>query len=69
MAEAVGMGLALRVASMVGAGVPQRLRPVPGALLRIELAAGVVASVAGLAALLRPAEADSVDSVGSRELT
>ena len=37
---------------MVAAGLPRRLRPVPAALLRLELAAGVVAVLAGLPSLL-----------------
>jgi hypothetical protein len=51
VAEAVCTGLAIRDASMVAAGVPGRLRPVPAALLRLELAAATVASLAGLAAI------------------
>jgi hypothetical protein len=52
MAEAVCAGLAVRDATMVAAGVPGRLRPVPAALLRLELAAATVASLAGLGALV-----------------
>jgi len=52
VAEAVCAGLAIRDASMIAAGVPGRLRAVPAALLRLELAAGIVASVAGLRPLL-----------------
>ncbi len=52
MAEAVCAGLAIRDASMIAAGVPGRLRAVPAALLRLELAAGIVASLAGLRPLL-----------------
>jgi hypothetical protein len=50
VAEAVCAGLAVRDAAMVAAGVPGRLRPVPAVLLRFELAAAVVASLAGLGA-------------------
>ncbi len=59
--EAVCAALAIRDASMIAVGVPGRLRPVPAALLRLELAAGVVASVAGLGPLvgLLPAAAAS----------
>ena len=55
--ESVCAGLAVRDTSMVAAGVPGRLRRVPAALLRLELAAGVTASLAGLVPLLsaRPA--------------
>ncbi len=71
VAESVCAGLAIRDASMVAGGVPGRLRRVPAALLRLELAAGVVASLAGLGPLLsarsagraasaRTAAADSV---------
>ena len=52
VAEAVCAGLAVRDATMVAAGVPGRLRPVPAALLRLELAAATVASLAGLGALV-----------------
>jgi len=57
VAEAVCAGLAVRDAAMVAAGVPARLRAVPAALLRLELAAAVVASAAGLPPLVgaRPA--------------
>ena len=37
---------------MVAAGIPKRLRPIPAALLHLELAAGVVASVAGVSLLM-----------------
>ena len=46
--EAVCVGLALRDASMMAAGVPARLRAVPATLLRLELAAALAASLAGL---------------------
>jgi hypothetical protein len=52
VAEAVCAGLTVRDAAMVAASVPGKLRPVPAALLRLELAAGMVASLAGLGALL-----------------
>jgi len=54
VSECVCAGLAIRDAAMVASGVPGRLRPVPAALLRLELAVGVVASLAGL----RPLPAD-----------
>ena len=47
VAESVCAGLAIRDASMVASGVPDRLHPVPAALLRLELAASVVAGLAG----------------------
>ena len=47
-AECVCAGLAIRDASMVASGVPGRLRRFPAALLRLELAVGVVATLAGL---------------------
>jgi len=50
--ETVCAGLAIRDASMVASGVPGRLRTVPAALLRMELAAALVASLAGLGPLL-----------------
>jgi hypothetical protein len=52
VAEAVCAGLAVRDGAMVAAGVPGRLRPVPAGLLRLELAAATVASLAGLGALV-----------------
>jgi hypothetical protein len=52
VAESVSAGLAIRDAAMVAGGAPGRLRPVPAALLRLELAAGIVASLAGLPPLL-----------------
>jgi len=48
VAECVCAGLAIRDASMVASGVPGRLRRFPASLLRLELAVGVVASLAGL---------------------
>jgi hypothetical protein len=56
---------------MVTSGLPRRLRPVPAALLRLELAAGVVAVLAGLPPLLNarragqasPARADCAGKV------
>ncbi len=50
--ECVCAGLAIRDASMVASGVPGRLRRFPASLLRVELAADVVASLAGLHSLL-----------------
>ena len=52
MTECVCAGLAIRDASMVADGVPGRLRRFPAALVRLELAAGVLASLAGLHSLL-----------------
>jgi len=71
MAESVCAGLAIRDASMMASGLPGRLRPVPAALLRLELALGVVAVLAGLPLMLSvrragqapPARADSVNNV------
>ena len=51
-AELACGGLAIRDASMVASGVPDRLDKVPAALLRLEAAVGVVASLAGLHPLL-----------------
>ncbi len=48
LAEAVCAGLAIRDASLVASGVPGRLRAVPAALLHLELAAAVAASLAGM---------------------
>lgn len=64
--EAVSVGLAIRDASMVAAGAPGRLRPVPGILLRLELAAAVATAIAGLYPLRRQAEKDNIVSAGSR---
>ena len=43
-AECACAGLAVRDASMIAGGAPGRLRAVPAALLRLELAAGMAAS-------------------------
>ena len=66
LTEAVCVGLAIRDASMVASGVPGRLRTVPAALLRLELAAGVVASLAGLAPLLSALPARRAASARTR---
>ena len=58
MAECVCAGLAIRDASMMAGGVPGRLRRFPAWLLRLELAVGVVASLAGLHPLLSARPAD-----------
>lgn len=58
VAESVCIGLTARDASMVASGVPGRLRPVPAALLHLELAAGLAASLAGLHPLLQERPAD-----------
>lgn len=50
--ESVCVGLAFRDASMVAGGSPQRLRRIPAGLLYLELAAAVVASLAGSRSLL-----------------
>ncbi len=65
VAESVCAGLAIRDASMVAGGVPGRLRRVPAALLRLELAAGVVASLAGLGPLLSARSAGRAASAGT----
>ena len=52
VAESVCVGLAIRDAAMVAGGVPARLRKVPATLLRLELAAGIAASLAGVRSLL-----------------
>ena len=52
LAETVCAGLAIRDASLVATGVPGRLRLVPPALLHLELAAAVAASLAGLHPIL-----------------
>ena len=65
VAESVCVGLAIRDASMVASGVPGRLRRVPAVLLRLELAAGVVASLAGLLPLLSARSADQATSAGT----
>ena len=62
VAESVCVGLAIRDAAMVASGVPQRLRRLPPVLLRLELAVGVVASLAGLSPLLSARSADYTTS-------
>jgi hypothetical protein len=59
--ESVCVGLAIRDASMVASGVPQRLRKLPAALLHAELGVGVVASLAGMP-LLTARSADCAPS-------
>jgi hypothetical protein len=71
LAEAVYAGLAIRDASMVAGGALSRLRAIPAVLLHLELAAAVVASLAGIRPLLNaqpagqasPARADTADMV------
>jgi hypothetical protein len=58
VAECVCAGLAVRDTAMVASGVPDRLRAAPAALLRLELAVGVVASLAGLRVLVSGQSAD-----------
>jgi hypothetical protein len=64
--ESVCIGLAIRDASMVGSGVPQRLRRLPAVLLRLELAVGVVASLAGMPPLLTARSTDCAPSARIR---
>ncbi len=66
VAESVCVGLAIRDASMVASGVPQRLRRLPAVLLRLELAVGVVASLAGMPPLLTARSADCESSAPIR---
>ncbi len=54
ISEGVALGLLARDAGMVKMGILRRLKPFPAALLRIELVAGAMASVFGLAAIRRP---------------
>lgn len=53
MVEAVSVGLSLRDAVLIASGAPRRLRPVPGALLWGELAAGLSSVAAGIPILFR----------------
>lgn len=62
VAECACAGLAIRDASLVAGGVPATLRRIPAALLLLELGAGVVASLAGLAPLLTGQAADQAGS-------
>jgi hypothetical protein len=62
--EAVSAGLAVRDAAMIAGGAPDRLRPIPAILLRLELAAGIVASVAGVSPLRRRARGSRPRSPG-----
>ena len=48
VAEGVSVGLLVRDAAMVRAGVPGRLRAFPALLLRLELAAAAAAAVLGI---------------------
>ncbi len=65
LAESVCAGLAIRDASMVASGLPGRLRKLPAALLRVEVAAGVAASLAGLHPLLSARRPGRTASPGS----
>ena len=58
--ESACAALVIRDASMVAGGALGRLRSVPAALLGLELAAGVVASLAGLHPLLGGQSADGM---------
>ena len=65
LAELVCGGLAVRDASMVASGVTDRLDTVPAALLRLETAVGVVASLAGLHPLLSARPGGRTASLGA----
>jgi len=67
-AESVCVGLAIRDAVMVARGVPDRLRWLPAMLLRLELAIGVVASLAGLTQLLGARTGDRASSAPVRDV-
>jgi hypothetical protein len=66
LAELVCGGLAIRGASMVASGCTDRLGKVPAALLRLETATGIVASLAGLHPLLRRRPGRLAASPGAR---
>ena len=65
LAEAVCAGLAIRDASLVASGAPGRLRAIPAALLHLELAAAVVAALAGLHPLLNAGPAGQASPAGA----
>ncbi len=67
VAEAVSGLLFVRDLAMVAGGAPKRLRTFPALLLRIELAAGAVAVVTGLTAILRPRQAVERSAAGAVE--
>ncbi len=46
--EGVAVGLLARDATMIASGVPRRLQPLPGLLLRLELVAAAAAALLGL---------------------
>ena len=52
VADGVSAGLLVRDVALVRLGAPRRLRPVPAALLWLELGAAAVASVVGLGAVV-----------------
>ena len=66
VAECACVGLATRDAYMIASGVPGRLRAVPAVLLHLELAAGVMATLAGLDPLLGRRSADRVTPARAR---
>lgn len=68
VAESVCAGLVIRDASMVAGGVTGKLRRIPVILLWLELAAGIVASLAGLIPLLSARSARR-DGIGGEKAT
>ena len=64
VAESACIGLTVRDAAMAASGVPDRLRSIPAALLRLELAAGLAASLAGLHPLLHARLPDEAAPAG-----
>ena len=69
LAELACGGLAIRDASVMASGVTDRLDTIPAALLRLETAVGVVASLAGLRPLLsaRPGRRTASPAAGAAD--
>jgi hypothetical protein len=67
VAEGVAAGLLARDVALLRRGAPARLRPLPRALLWLELAAAALATLAGLAAVARPAQAIEPTPAGGLE--
>jgi hypothetical protein len=67
VAEGVAVGLLVRDAALVRAGLPARLQPLPRRLLWLELGAAALATPAGLAAIARPIQGVEPTAAGALE--
>jgi hypothetical protein len=67
VAEGVAVGLLVRDAALVRSGLPARLQPLPRRLLLLELSAALLATLAGLAAIVRPSQQVEPTAAGALE--